>query len=75
MTARALVALVTLAATAAASAETQVVILGTGTPVPDHERAGAGVAVVDDVRDLRGREVPVLITQAFPQTFRGQVVQ
>ena len=29
-----------------AEAVTRVVILGTGTPVPDHERAGAGVAII-----------------------------
>ncbi|MFG6176867.1 MBL fold metallo-hydrolase [Halomonas sp. THAF12] len=29
-------------------ADTQVVMLGTGTPVPDGERAGAGVAVIHD---------------------------
>ena len=32
----------------AASAETRVVVLGTGTPVPDAARAGAGIAVVVD---------------------------
>src|SRR5690606_35102680 len=31
-----------------AHAATQVIVLGTGTPVPDAERAGAGVAVVVD---------------------------
>ncbi|MCK2183919.1 MBL fold metallo-hydrolase [Halomonas getboli] len=34
------------ASTSAAIADTQVVMLGTGTPVPHGERAGAGVAVV-----------------------------
>src|SRR5690606_25325955 len=33
---------------ALASADTQVIVLGTGTPVPDAARAGAGVAVVVD---------------------------
>lgn len=39
-----------LSATAshAALADTQVVMLGTGTPVPDGDRAGAGVAVIHD---------------------------
>ena len=37
---------VTLLAGTPALSETQVVILGTGTPVPDHTRAGAGVAIV-----------------------------
>mgnify|MGYP001317000602 FL=1 len=37
---------VTLLAGTSALSETQVVILGTGTPVPDHTRAGAGVAIV-----------------------------
>lgn len=39
-----------LAAPQPAGAEpgTRVVVLGTGTPVPDHTRAGAGVAVVHD---------------------------
>jgi ribonuclease Z len=35
---------------AVASAETRVVALGTGTPVLDHQRAGAGIAVVYDGR-------------------------
>jgi len=50
LTARAVFALATLVATAAASADTQVVILGTGSPLPAHDRAGAGVAVVYDDR-------------------------
>lgn len=32
----------------AAQAETKVVMLGTGTPVPDYTRAGAGMAVIHD---------------------------
>ncbi|SVA13513.1 uncharacterized protein METZ01_LOCUS66367, partial [marine metagenome] len=40
------VSAVTLLAGTPTLSETQVVILGTGTPVPDHTRAGAGVAIV-----------------------------
>ncbi len=40
------VSAVMLIASTPALSETQVVILGTGTPVPDHTRAGAGVAIV-----------------------------
>jgi ribonuclease BN (tRNA processing enzyme) len=44
----ALVTLCTLLFAATLQAETRVIILGTGTPVPDPERAGPGVAVVVD---------------------------
>ena len=40
------VSAVTLLTSTPVLSETQVVILGTGTPVPDHTRAGAGVAIV-----------------------------
>jgi ribonuclease BN (tRNA processing enzyme) len=39
-----------LLASPGATAETEVIMLGTGTPVLDYERAGAGVAVVHDGR-------------------------
>ena len=45
---RAAVAVAAVLAAGPAIAETQVVILGTGTPVPDAERSGPGVAVVHD---------------------------
>ena len=37
-----------LAFGSAGSAETRLVMLGTGTPVPDHSRAGSGLAVIHD---------------------------
>ena len=41
-------ALATIMLAPLATAETRVVMLGTGTPVPDHTRAGSGLAVVHD---------------------------
>src|SRR5690349_5832509 len=45
---RALVVLFAINAAAAQSARTRIVMLGTGTPIPDPDRSGPAVAVVVD---------------------------
>src|SRR5690606_15548721 len=58
-----------------AQAETKIVMLGTGTPVPDADRAGAGIAVVYNdeayVFDIGGGVVQNAIAAAQKKNISG----